>query len=74
MGVIEQFVVFAETLSDDRRREIEEILESIMESDSAEFVFTDEELEEIDRRLADPNPQYADPAEIEAIFRRFDKA
>jgi len=29
---------------------------------------------EIDRRMADPNPEYADPAEIEAIFRRYSQA
>ncbi len=33
MSVIEKFVAYAEALPDERRREIEEILASIMDSD-----------------------------------------
>lgn len=74
MAVLEEFVAFANGLPADRSAEIDEVLESIMRSESAEFEFTPEELAELDRRAADPNPEYADPAEIEANFSRFRSA
>jgi hypothetical protein len=73
MSVLEEFVAFAQRLPADRRHEIDEILASIMDSESPEFDFTEEELAELGRRMADPNPQYATPAEVEAVFRRFDR-
>jgi hypothetical protein len=73
MSVLEKFVAYAEALPEERRREIDEILASIMDSESPEFEFTEEELAELHRRMADPNPQYATPAEVEAVFRRFDR-
>jgi hypothetical protein len=39
-----------------------------MESDSPEFDLTPDELAELDRRMADPHPEYADPKDIAAIF------
>ncbi|QGN54787.1 hypothetical protein [Novosphingobium sp. Gsoil 351] len=74
MSILEKFVAFAEALPDERRAEIDEILAAIMDSDDPEFGFTPDELAELDRRMADPDPQYADPAEVEAVFRRFDRA
>ena len=73
MSVLEKFVAYAEALPDEQRLEIDELLESIMVAELPEFELTQEELAETLRRLADPNPEYADPAEIEAIFRRYDK-
>jgi hypothetical protein len=74
MTVLEKFMAFAEALSSAERQEIEALLASIMDAHAGEFDLTVEELAELDRRLADPNREYADPAEIEAIFRRYRKA
>ena len=74
MSVLEKFVAYAEAQPEERRREIDAILASIMDPESPEFEFTAEELAELDRRMADPDPKYADPTEVEAVFRRFDRA
>jgi hypothetical protein len=39
-----------------------------MESDSPESDLTPDELAELDRRVADPNAEYADPKDIADIF------
>ena len=74
MTILEKFVAFAQALAAEERQEVESLLASIMNGHAAEFELTPEELTELDRRMADPNPEYADPAEIEAIFRRYRKA
>jgi hypothetical protein len=74
MTVLEKFMAFAEALPSAERQEVETLLASIMDAHAGEFDLTVEELAELDRRMAGPNPEYADPAEIEAIFRRYRKA
>lgn len=39
-----------------------------MESLSPEFDFTPTELADLDRRMAEPNPEFSDPADISKIF------
>jgi hypothetical protein len=68
MTILEKFKTYAEGLPPERRYEVEEILASIMESDAAKVDLTTEELAEVKRRLGDPNPEYADPAEIDALL------
>jgi hypothetical protein len=68
MSILEKFNAYAEALPPERRREIDDLLASIMESDSPEFDLTPDELAELDRRMADPHPEYADPKDIAAIF------
>lgn len=70
MTVFEKFVAFAEALPDDRRAEIAELLSSIMAAEG-NWEFSSEQLAELKRRMADPNPKYADPAEVEAFFTRY---
>ena len=72
MTILEKFETYAEALPPERRHEIEEILASIMESDAAEFDLTAGELSEVKRRLGDPDPEYADPAEIDALLANDD--
>lgn len=71
MTIFEKFAEFAECLPDDRRAAIEELLADIMESEGADCDFTPEQLAELDRRMADPNPEYASPEEVEAFFARY---
>jgi hypothetical protein len=68
MTMLDKFVTFAKALPADRRQSVEEALAALMESLSAEYEFTPAELAEIDRRAAEPNPQFSDPADITQIF------
>jgi hypothetical protein len=68
MTVLENFIAFASALPTDQRESVEEALAALMESLSAEYDFTPAELTEIERRVADPNPQFADPAAITKLF------
>jgi hypothetical protein len=68
MTVLEKFVAFAEGLSAERRQAIENLLADMMGAEDAESAFTPAELAELQRRLDDPNPQYADPKDIAAII------
>jgi putative addiction module component (TIGR02574 family) len=70
MTVFEEFVAFAEALPDDRRAVIAELVSDIMGAEG-DWQLSREQLAELDRRMADPNPDYADPAEVEAFFARY---
>ena len=60
MSILEQFVVFAEALPADRRREVDEILAEMMDPSSPDFWFTPEEIAELDRRCADESEEFVD--------------
>jgi hypothetical protein len=68
MTMLEKFVAFARDLPADRLASLEEVLAELMASYSASDDLTPEELAELDRRVAEENPEYADPEEIAAIF------
>jgi hypothetical protein len=68
MTILEKFNAYAERLPPERRQEIDDLLASIMEADSPDFDFTPDELAELDRRMAGPNPEYADSKDIADIF------
>ncbi len=70
MTIFEKFVAFAETRPEDRRAVLADLLSGIMASE-ADRELSPEQLAELDRRMADPNPEYADPAEMEAFFARY---
>ncbi|WEK45892.1 MAG: hypothetical protein P0Y56_12770 [Candidatus Andeanibacterium colombiense] len=67
MTTLEKFVAFAEALPSERRQEVEDLLADLMAAEGAEGDFTAEELAELDRRLANPNPRYADPKDIAVV-------
>lgn len=71
MTTIEKLAAFAEALPRDRRVAFEEALDELMDAYSPEYDLTEAEMAELERRMVDPNPKYADPAEVEAIFRRY---
>lgn len=68
MTVIDRFLSFARGLSEDRLESVEEALAALMDSYSERYDFAPTELDEIDRRVAEPRPEYASPQEIEALF------
>ena len=68
MTIFEKFVSFAQGLPADRREAVEAGLAALMESYSAEYEFTPQELAEIDSRFAEPKPQYSDPGDNSRLF------
>ena len=69
MSVLEKFVAFAEALPADRRREVDEILAEMMNSDSLDDEFTSEEIAELDRRVADEPDDWIDEETFRARLR-----
>ncbi|MEP3422881.1 MAG: hypothetical protein ABJN35_14165 [Erythrobacter sp.] len=68
MTTLEKLIDFTQSLPANTRSEFEMTLEAMMISYSLQFDLTADEIAEVDQRVADPNPSYADPAEIAAIF------
>lgn len=68
MTVLESFVSFAKGLPADRLESVEAALATLMDSYSEQYEFTPAERAELDRRVADPNPAFADPDEITKLF------
>ena len=67
MTMLEKFLAFAKELPPERLESLEEVLEDLMTAYSADDL-TPEEIAETDRRLAEKNPEYAEPDKIAAIF------
>ena len=68
MTMLEKFVAFAQGLPTEQRERLEIYLDDLMQSIASDDHFTADELTELDRRAAEANPVYANPAEIAAIF------
>lgn len=68
MTVLDKFIAFASALPADQRESVEEALATLMESLSAEFDFTPTELAELERRMAEPDPELSDFADITKLF------
>lgn len=68
MTVLDSFIAFASALPPEQREFVDEALAALMDQLSGDYNFTTEELAEIERRMAEPNPEYADPADITRIF------
>ena len=68
MTMLDKFIAFASALPVDQRESVEESLAALMESMSDRYDLTPDELAEIDRRVAEPNPKYSSPAAIAKIF------
>lgn len=68
MTVLDSFLDFATRLGDAERADIEETLAAIMESYDNRHDFSPEEMAEIERRMAEPNPAMASDDDVRRIF------
>ena len=68
MTVIEKFIHFANGLPAGQMDSVEAALSELMESFSPKYEFSAAELTELDRRVAEPKPQFAGKGQIEALF------
>lgn len=70
MTMLEKFVAFAQSLPAQSRHAVEDTLAVMMASYSDEGAFTSIELDELDRRVAEPNVEYAAPEAIADLLGR----
>ena len=68
MTVLDRFFDFTKGLSGDRLDAIEEALAELMASHSDDYALSPDELAEIDRRLAEPRPNYASARDVEKLL------
>jgi hypothetical protein len=68
MGVLESFIAFTKGLSGEKRQAIESDLAALMEAYSDRYAFTPDEMSELDRRVAEPNPKFAGADQIKRVF------
>lgn len=69
MSIFQEFAAFAEALPAHRRAAMAELLSGIMAAEG-DWELSGDQRAELDRRMNEPNPAYADPAEVEAFFAR----
>ena len=68
MTMIDRFMDFVQSLPADSTASLELTLAQIIESWSGKADFTPDQLAELERRLAEENPEMAANGDIEAIF------
>ncbi len=68
MTVLDSFITFARVLPEGRRQKLDDALAMLMAIHSDDGNFSAAELEKIDRRLAEPRPEFANPAQIAELF------
>ena len=68
MTLLDSFIAFASALPPEQRETMDEALAALMDQFSREHGFTPAEMAEIERRLAESDPECADPADITRIF------
>jgi hypothetical protein len=68
MTSIDQFIAFAKALPVDQLEPVEEALDAIMATYAGDGEFNAGELQALDRRLAEPRPQFASPDEITKLL------
>ena len=72
MTMLERFIAFTRDLPADRQIAVEEAMAAIMASHKRDVEFTDAELGELDRRVAEPKRGYAAAEDIEILLgKRF---
>jgi hypothetical protein len=68
MTMLEKFMAFARDLPAESRESLEITLAQIMDSYSGKYDFTPDQLADMEKRMAEENPEYASPEAITAIF------
>jgi len=72
MTVLDQFITFAKGLPADQRPPLDEALGAIMATYSDARGFSAAEMTELDRRVAEPRPEYSSPETIANLLgKRF---
>lgn len=74
MTVLDSFLSFAKRLPADRLESVEAVLATLMETHSEASAFTASELAELDRRVAEPRPRYAEQTAIDLLLGRTGQA
>lgn len=74
MTMLDRFIAFAKGLPADRRSPLDEAMGAIMATYSNEHDFCETELGELDRRMAEPRPQYSSPEAIGNLLGKRFKA
>ena len=74
MTAIESFMVLANRLPADQLAPIEEALATLKASHDSDTRFTGPELAELDRRLAEPRPEFALQSVFDGLLNRTNKA
>jgi hypothetical protein len=68
MTMLDTFLSFARSLPADRLQSVELALATIMETYSDRHPFSDAEITELDRRVREPSPRFANATEVTALF------
>ena len=66
--MLEKFISFARDLPAESRESLEITLAQIMDSYSDKYDFTPDQLADMEKRMAEANPEYASQESIAAIF------
>ena len=70
MTVLDSFLSFARRLPADRLESVEAVLATLMDSHDEATAFTSAELGELDRRLAEPRPRFAEQSAVDGLLGR----
>ena len=68
MTILEKFVSFAQQLPADRLKSVEAALAAVMETYAEGYDLTAAELNIIDQRVAETQPEFADPDEVTKLL------
>lgn len=72
MSVLDQFITFAKAFPADRRAPLDEAMGAIMATYCDAHEFSVAEMMELDRRVAEPRPEYSTPETIASLLgKRF---
>jgi hypothetical protein len=67
--LLERAIQQVKALSDDRQNDVSEIILSLVEQDGSDLQLSDEQVREVERRMANPGI----PAPYEVVFAYFNK-
>ena len=74
MTVLDSFLAFAKRLPANRLAPVEAVLAALMDTHDEKGAFTAGELAELDQRLAEPAPRFADQSAINDLLGRTRRA
>ncbi len=69
--LLEEALLKVKSLPDSRQDEIGEMILGVVEQDQSKVTLSPEQVEEVKRRINDPNPVFATDEQVEALFGKF---